>query len=686
MFLFALLASCIETTVKIEKEPENQPLDQNKSDPVTPDQVISDPVTPDPVIPDPVIPDPVIPAPVIPDPVTPDPVIPDPVTPDPVIPDPVTPDPVTPDPVTPDPVTPDPVISDPVIPDPGNEVPKSIAYNGWSTMQNSLSGQNTESSESPSPSHDPSLFNLVGEMYRANDLTGYSSDFSFLTQGSKYIDGTDALNNINTTSASVIVLSAYGGGSGILQDPANAAADDGWINKMVTAAKAAQVRGITPIMFQAWGSSGTEGSFHNAKINSDTLQERLGMLVVRTGEIVDALSELNSLYTSNTNSPGGKYVPPVQHLYSGDSNDNFHGSYAMAYVNALATFKCLTGISAANNAFVIPSGGAAGNQYGMSQTFINDIIQTVDQIQTESLMTGLEEGAKPIANDFTLNLSHGIESLINVSKESNLLDDKAIILDNFTLKTYDASHFSSIELTQHQLQVAPSNSFIGQTDIVMGYLDTQGQSIEIKITVEVTAEIKAVNQEIIIGFGDGNWSSFGTSANLYNHTVTAGGKVVNGIRGFNEKTTQGNLQDTEGVGVGSVTAMTSGNLSGPGYTANDSPVISDYGPYSELYESLSAAPKGSTVSFSINGLVNNASYRINIAGRYLDDTTNLVSVDVNGVTGQYDSSRSSENDSEFEQIASTNNSGQLIVTLSSDGSSSATRWGLSYVHINRIID
>ena len=641
MFLFALLASCIETTVKIEKEPENQPLDQNKSDPVTPD-----PVTPDPVIPDPVIPDPVIPDPVIPDPVTPDPVIPDAVIPDPAIPD-------------------------PVIPDPDKEVPKSIAYNGWSTMQNSLSGQNTESSESPSPSHDPSLFNLVGEMYRANDLTGYSSDFSFLTQGSKYIDGTDALNNINTTSASVIVLSAYGGGSGILQDPANAAADDGW---------------ITPIMFQAWGSSGTEGSFHNAKINSDTLQERLGMLVVRTGEIVDALSELNSLYTSNTNSPGGKYVPPVQHLYSGDSNDNFHGSYAMAYVNALATFKCLTGISAANNAFVIPSGGAAGNQYGMSQTFINDIIQTVDQIQTESLMTGLEEGAKPIANDFTFNLSHGIESLINVSKESNLLDDKAIILDNFTLKTYDASHFSSIELTQHQLQVAPSNSFIGRTDIVMGYVDTQGQSIEIKITVEVTAEIKAVNQEIIIGFGGGNWSSFGTSANLYNHTVTAGGKVVNGIRGFNEKTTQGNLQDTEGVGVGSVTAITSGNLSGPGYTANDSPVISDYGPYSELYESLSAAPKGSTVSFSINGLVNNASYRINIAGRYLDDTTNQVSVDVNGVTGQYDSSRSSANISEFKQIASTNNSGQLIVTLSSDGSSSATRWGLSYVHINRIID
>jgi hypothetical protein len=278
----------------------------------------------------------------------------------------------------------DPVSQDPIIPNPN--IAKSIAYNGWSTMQNSLGGQNTQSSEYPEASHDPSLFNLVGEMYQANGLEGYRSDFSFLTQGSSYIDGSEALNNINTTSASVIILSAYGGQDGILQQPSNAAAYNGWINRMVNAAQAAQSRGIRPIMFQAWGSSGTEGTYHHAKINSGAVQSKIDILVVRTGEIVEALSELGEGYSTNSDSPGGNYYPPVQHLFSGDTGDNFHGSYAMAYGNALATFKCLTGISAANNAFVIPSGGAAGIQYGMSQTFIKHIIQTVDSIQTESLI------------------------------------------------------------------------------------------------------------------------------------------------------------------------------------------------------------------------------------------------------------------------------------------------------------
>ncbi|MBL4796097.1 MAG: hypothetical protein JKY50_01645 [Oleispira sp.] len=597
------------------------------------------------------------------------------------------PDLSTSDPAIPDPAIPDPAIPDPAIPDPdaNNDIPRNIAYNGWSTMHNSLSGQNTESSTSPSASHDPSLFNLVGEMYKANGLTGYSSDFEFLIQGSIHIDGMRAFDNINTTSATVIVLSAYGGGSGILEDPANADSADGWINGMVNAAEAAQARGITPIMFQAWGSSGTEGSFHNAKINSDALQEKLGILVVRTGEVVEALHLLNSSYTTNTNSPGGAYVPPVKHLFSGDTNDNFHGSYAMAYANALATFKCLTGISAVNNAFVIPSGGAAGDQYGMSQTFINDIIQTVDKIQLESLITGLEDGAEPIANNFSISTSHGIESLINISKESNLLDDTAIILDNFTLTSFENSHFSNIELSQHQLRLTPSNSFIGETKVVVDYTDTQGQSIEFEITITVTAEAEVESQEIIIGFGDGNWSSFGSSGNLYNHQTTAAGKVINGIRGFSALTTQGNLQDTQGLGVGFVTALTSGNLIGPGYTANSIPVVIDYGPYPELYDSLSAAPKGSTVSFSINGLAANASFRINIAGSYGDDAVNIVAVNVNGVVGQYDSSRSSANISEFEETVNSNNSGQLIIILSSDGTSSASHWGLSYVHINRII-
>ncbi len=89
----------------------------------------------------------------------------------------------------------------------------------------------------------------------------------------------------------------------------------------------------------------------------------------------------------------------------------------------------------------------------------NTYLKTVDLIQVDSLMAGLEAGVAPSANDFTYSAAQGLESLINVSSASNLLDDEAIMLDNFTLKTFDNTHFASIELVQHQLAVTPTHSF-----------------------------------------------------------------------------------------------------------------------------------------------------------------------------------------------------------------------------------
>jgi hypothetical protein len=135
-----------------------------------------------------------------------------------------------------------------------------------------VGGQHTQSSEYPEASHDPSLFNLVGGMYQANGLEGYSSDFSFLTQG------------------------------------------PGWINRMVRAAQAAKSKDIIPIIFQAWGGLGTEDTYHHTKINSDAVQSKIDILVVRTGEIIEVLSQLDEGYTTNSDSPRGKYSPPVLHV------------------------------------------------------------------------------------------------------------------------------------------------------------------------------------------------------------------------------------------------------------------------------------------------------------------------------------------------------------------------------------
>lgn len=271
--------------------------------------------------------------------------------------------------------------------------PLRVAYQGWSTMHYALDGINTGSSTSPTAEHSPSLYNLVGQMYDSNGITGYSSDFEFLTQGSEYIDDTAAQAHANSTTATAYVISAYGSTSGIILDPALsatvppvAASDTGWIERVINIATIAKNNGMTPVFYQCWGSSDQKAAWGNAKINTTELLSRYSIPVIRTAEIVEAVNAINPAYCINVDAPGGKYSVPVTSLYSGDTADNFHPSYAMAYLVALATMKVLTGVSAANNTFVIPSGGASGTQYGMSAQFIADIKTAVDQVQIETLV------------------------------------------------------------------------------------------------------------------------------------------------------------------------------------------------------------------------------------------------------------------------------------------------------------
>lgn len=567
-----------------------------------------------------------------------------------------------------------------------------IGYQGWSTMQNTVDGQNTASSTNPTAEHDPSLYKLVGQMYAANSIAGYVDDFEFLPQGGENINGVEAKAHTNATASTVAVLSAYGSSSGIIMEPAQANAvpttgNDGWIDRMVDIAQTAEARNIIPIMFQCWGSSGREADYDHAKINTDALQAKHGMLVVRSAEIVDAMTKLNPAYTTNAANAGGKYVPPVTHLFNGGTDsDSFHGSYAMQYLCALATFKCLTGISAADNAFVIPSGGNAGTQYGMSAQFINDIKTQVDLVQVESLVTGLAPGAAPIANDFARNGSHDVAGMVNVTAASNLRDDLEIDPSNLVIKTINTAHFTAQSLANGVFNYTPSSGYTGDSVVVFTYTDADAQAIDITLTLTIGAAAVIPPQEIIIGFGDGNWTNFSNNGSLYNHALTSGGKTINGIKGFSAKTTQGNLQDSTGAGVGSITAITSGNLDGPGFRANDSGDSLSYGPYPELYDGLSVAPKGSTVQFEIDGLLAGINYRVNIAGAtaWLNAPTNVVDVDVNGVQGSYDSAPTIA--SEFIKVVKADSAGRLLITLSSDGTSDASLWGLSYVHLDKITD
>ena len=269
------------------------------------------------------------------------------------------------------------------IADPVPVILRNIAYQGWSTMLNELDGNTSGTGES----HAVSLHELTGEMYRQNSYSDYSDSFTFLGQGSEFINVTDAITHVNNVTSDVYVISVYGGSSGIVVDPATASIDTtGWIDRVIDIADRAAANGMVPVVFQAWGNNSIQNQWDNAKLNTDILESRRPILIIRTAEMVQLLGTMNPDYVADIDAVGGKYSTPVTTLFSGSTTDTFHGSYAMSYLNALATTKALTGISAADNTFVIPTSAATGTNYGMSSQFIADIKTAVDQIQTQSLI------------------------------------------------------------------------------------------------------------------------------------------------------------------------------------------------------------------------------------------------------------------------------------------------------------
>jgi hypothetical protein len=561
-------------------------------------------------------------------------------------------------------------------------IPTDIGYQGWSTMFYTLDGVNTGSSTAPTAEHDPSLYKLVGQQYSVNGISSYTDDFLFLPQNNEYIDAAEAQAHVASTSASTYVISARGGDGGIMQDPAIAGVSvTGWVDRVANIASICEARGIRPVFYQCWGSSDEQATFGNAKINTDALMTRHPMLVIRTAEIVEELIAMNPVYGTNVDAPGGKYSVPVTTLYSGDTADNFHPSYALAYLVSLATMKALTGISAAANLFVIPSGGASGDEYGMSDQFIADIKTAVDVVQQESIINGLAEGAAPQANNFARTGTHDVSTSINVLSAANLIDDVNINTTNLVIKTITAADFNSYDLTSGVFTYDPVNTYLGDTLVTFTYTDADAQAVDFTLTLTIGAVPVVIPEEIIINFGFGDGTSMTADGNLYNHVTMANGKVYNEIRAMNtDGVTVGSLQDSDGVGTGSITAI-SGGLNGGGYGGNATPVVIDYGPYPELYKSQVGILNNETISFSVNGLESGVNYRVGVGGRW-GELTNIIDVDINGVRGDFDvDSRAMR---ELDKVVKVGNDGKLTFTMVSRDD--VDNWGLSYVWINKITD
>jgi len=371
-----------------------------------------------------------------------------------------------------------------VITAPVEVTPVKVGYNAWSTMWNSLGSYNTSGTAGPPDNHNPSVHTLVGQMYTANNIEGYSHDFEFLPQGASYIDGTAAMNNINTTASEVMVLSSYGSTGGIVAEPDSVNGLDN-VNGLDAAATACEAQNIHPVMFQSHYSADQIAAYPNAVTNTNNLlalHPNLG--VIRTCEIMEAVRLVDSSYCLNTDSGRNKYEPPVETFYSGDSADDFHGSYAFNYLAALATFKYITGISATDNAFIIPDSGTTGVKYGMSDTFINLIISKVDEVQLDTMIT---PSTTPTAGNIVDSATQEIESSIDIATVSALSDNEPIILGNIAVTSITGAHFSAYDLTNGVFTYTPANTFTGNSTVTFTYTDVDTEQVSFNLVITISA-------------------------------------------------------------------------------------------------------------------------------------------------------------------------------------------------------
>jgi len=548
------------------------------------------------------------------------------------------------------------------------------AFSGWASMQNNLGGQND--------GLDPSLYNLVGKMMTDNGILGYVSDFEYLPEGSPDIDGTVATAHANSTDSEVFIISAYPGSDGICADPATSSGAKGsgaagWVQRVVDIATLAESNGMHPVLFQAWGNENAKADWGNAKLNTDAILGIKQIGVIRTAEILKAVYDDTASYATNVANGRTKYEPPVDTMWSGDISDTINGSYAMLYANALATMKYISGISAADNAYVVPA------YYQMPAALVSLIKQKVDEIQVETMNVYIPVGVAPSANDINVNAYQGDSYAYDLEALTLISDDVAIIPANFTLSSATAAHYTSANIANGILTIVPGSSYEGLSPIIVTYTDADGNITPFNVNVNISAKPSSDAVKVWIDFGKGSGSAFGTDGNLYNHATAldGGGEVINLIRRMDALTTQGNLQDVNGVVVGSVSALTT-DMYSPGYASQTDPIVVDYNPDSYFDGSLATIPKGTTVSFSINGLTPGDKFVVGIGGMYpYADATNVVDVNVNGVTGSYNSSRLSNLFSTWQDIVTVNADGKIIFALSQN--STADRGGLSYVTLEK---
>ena len=556
--------------------------------------------------------------------------------------------------------------------------PTKIGYNAWSTMWNPLDSYNTSGTANPPDNHNPSVHTLVGQMYEANGITGYAHDFEFLPQGAEYIDGTAAMNNINTTASEVMVLSAYGSTSGITQDTATANASGGWIDKMVNAAQAAEARGIHSVMYQCWYSADQIASAPNAVSNTDALLAKHNMGIIRTAEILDAIRAVDASYYTNADTGRNKYEPPVETFFSGDPADNFHGSYAMNYMAALATFKYLRGINAADNAFVPP------DYYGMSAAFVSLIKQKVDEVQTDYIGAPLEAGAAPTANNFVGAGTQEVQSQIDVIALSSLNDDLAIDPALLSIKTITTTHFTSYSLnnTTGVFTFTAANTFTGDTTVVFTYTDADSQAVDITVTLTISAPVPVTPATIWMAFGDGNGTAVSTGINgTYGDKTGANGELINSIASFGtaDHTVSG-VKDTDGNAVATLTAITTMGRSG--FDAQADPEIA-YAPDPALDDWMCNIEAGSPVQFSLNNLNAGDEWDIELGAIYsYDSATNPVDVDINGVTAQYNCAPNFQANASLR--ATVNGDGKLVFTLT-HGGGTPIRGGIAFIELVKVV-
>lgn len=460
----------------------------------------------------------------------------------------------------------------------------------------------------------------------------------------------------DATSSEAVIISAHSGDS--MDDPAGPPT---WYTAAGVLANKVKASGKEIVWYQSWTSKlSSIVNQEKIAVNFANLKAAHGGLVVKSAEAKLHFLERYPKYGDRLNPTGS--LPPTLKMNS----DNTHGTFALNYMAALLIFRAMTGITANNATFPVPS------SHQITPEFLQRLINTVDAVQDDYYpnVTGTTTVEAPVVQDDIVGIVNG-GNLTIVLGDVNTSEGALITYEG--ISTRGSNDFTITGNTMNY------SSVIEGTDLINITATTAAGTKTLSL-VDVTVSSASALKDFYFDFGRDEYATLASGeTRAWDKQISDSGNVMSGIKGMGGTTgTLTGIIDVNGEVTTNLAVSSRRNKGQSGYYPRDefiSPADDDMG-IEQLYWNVDGY--GLALKFSGEHFVVGGTWKLRIGGSRNGSTSYVSNVDINGVTGTYDSTGPN---APLELIGTVDSNGDLFVEVTGTGASTAYVAGMSLTQL-----